>query len=204
MSFRFVGQMTHTPEIFHVFQSLSFQESVDRSLLKPREEKMIKPHTFSRKTAARLEKEHRRRMKQMRGTNLVGGVKFGQLGRVGKASKVRTLTGEALETRKAELEARQGSEGAAGPAHLHDLITRQIQRQKAKDTKRLRERVLGKPVWPNGKRAQKRTIAERPPVAPLRKCESQSEDVCRALVCPRHRRRLAYCPWARNGHVDHH
>jgi hypothetical protein len=196
---------THTPEIFHVFQSLSFQESFERSSLKPREGRaMIKPHEISNKAAAQLERQHRTRMKKMRGTNLVGGKKFGQLGRVGKGSKVRVLAGEALEARKAEIEARARSEGAAGPAHLHDVITAKLKRQKAKETKDLRERVLGKPIWPSGKRAKKRTIAERPPVAPLRKCESQSEDVCRALVCPRHRGRLAYCPWARNGHVNHH
>lgn len=33
---------------------------------------------------------------------------------------------------------------------------------------------------------------------PLQKCVAESEDVCRYLVCPRHRKRLAYCPWAKN------
>ncbi len=33
----------------------------------------------------------------------------------------------------------------------------------------------------------------------LQKCVAENEDVCRHLVCPRHRRRLAYCPWERNG-----
>jgi hypothetical protein len=151
--------------------------------------------------AARLERQHRTRMKKMRGTNLLGGEKFGQLGRVGKASKVRVLTGEALEARKAEIEARSPSEGAAGAAHLHDVITAKLKRQAAKDTKKLRERVLGKPVWPKGKGAKKRTIAERSVTVPLVMCHAESEDVCRHLVCPRHRGRLVYCPWARNGHV---
>jgi hypothetical protein len=34
----------------------------------------------------------------------------------------------------------------------------------------------------------------------MMKCVAESEDVCRHLVCPRHRRRLAFCPWAANGH----
>lgn len=36
----------------------------------------------------------------------------------------------------------------------------------------------------------------------LKKCEALDEDNCRALVCPKHRKRLAYCPWAKNGHVN--
>jgi len=35
----------------------------------------------------------------------------------------------------------------------------------------------------------------------LRKCEAKDEDTCRALYCPKHRQRLAYCPWEKNGHV---
>lgn len=34
----------------------------------------------------------------------------------------------------------------------------------------------------------------------MMKCVAESEDVCRHLVCPRHRRRLAFCPWSANGH----
>lgn len=34
---------------------------------------------------------------------------------------------------------------------------------------------------------------------PKQKCVAESEDVCRHLVCPRHRRRLAFCPWSANG-----
>lgn len=33
----------------------------------------------------------------------------------------------------------------------------------------------------------------------LLKCEAKDEDTCRALYCPKARRRLAYCPWTKNG-----
>jgi hypothetical protein len=34
----------------------------------------------------------------------------------------------------------------------------------------------------------------------LMKCVAESDEVCRHLVCPRHRGRLAFCPWSANGH----
>jgi hypothetical protein len=40
------------------------------------------------------------------------------------------------------------------------------------------------------------SIPQRPP---LRGCEAISEDECRALYCPKARKRLAYCPWTKNG-----
>lgn len=33
---------------------------------------------------------------------------------------------------------------------------------------------------------------------PKMKCKAESEDICRALYCPRHSRRLMYCPWEKN------
>lgn len=33
---------------------------------------------------------------------------------------------------------------------------------------------------------------------PLEKCKAESEEICRALYCPKARRRLAYCPWEKN------
>jgi len=37
---------------------------------------------------------------------------------------------------------------------------------------------------------------------PKRKCEVRADGECRALYCPRHRKRLAYCPWSNNGYVN--
>lgn len=177
-------------------------KNLERPVLKPREGQMIKPHNISNKAAQKLERQHKHRMKKMRGGNLLGGENFGQLGRVGKASPVRTLSGDALEARRAELEGRARSEGQIGPAHLHDVITKRLEREEKRDLGRLRTRVLGPQEWPKRKKQkQKATTRQRAEQLPLRKCEALSEDICRALVCPRHRRRLAYCPWAKNGHI---
>lgn len=43
----------------------------------------------------------------------------------------------------------------------------------------------------------------KPTQPPLRKCEAKDEDTCRALYCPKHRQRLAYCPWEKNGKIIH-
>ena len=36
----------------------------------------------------------------------------------------------------------------------------------------------------------------------LMRCYAQGDGVCRRIYCPRHRQKLAYCPWARNGYTN--
>jgi hypothetical protein len=50
------------------------------------------------------------------------------------------------------------------------------------------------------KRPKLRNCYERPPPV-LMKCKAESEDICRALYCPKARGNKAYCPWEANGRI---
>jgi len=106
------------------------------------------------------------------------------------ANQGRSLTGEEFELRGAELEDQwQKAAGNPVPAGLW---------------LRGRNRKLHRP---NSKKVKGPQQIERGPQQPktsppeMRKCEAVDDDICRALYCPRHRRRLAYCPWEKNGYT---